>query len=289
MLYSPLRYPGGKNKLSKFIAQICRTNNIHGHYVEPYAGGASVALYLLIENYVSEITINDIDKSIYAFWYSVLHKTNKLCSLINDTDINIYNWYKQREIQKNKDKALMLDLGFSTLYLNRTNFSGVINAGVIGGLKQNSRYKIDCRFNKKELISRIRLIAKYKKHIHLYRLDALDLIKKLQKDNKHISLPTIYYFDPPYYLKGPSLYINSYNHNDHVKVSKEIKKIKNARWIVSYDNEQEIKKMYSGLKMIEYSLKYTARKKKSGNEIMFLSNDLVLSGNINEYLDIAHV
>ena len=133
MFYSPLRYPWGKNKLAKFIAQICIDNNVHNHYVEPYAGGASVALYLLIENKVNSITINDYDRSIYAFWYAVLKNTNKLCKLIEDTDINIDNWKKAKEIQKNKQKATLLDLGFSTLFLNRTNISGIINAGVIGG------------------------------------------------------------------------------------------------------------------------------------------------------------
>ena len=73
--YSPLRYPGGKNKLSAFIAKICIDNNINGHYVEPYSGGASVALFLLLEGFVNKITINDKDRAIYAFWYCVLNKT----------------------------------------------------------------------------------------------------------------------------------------------------------------------------------------------------------------------
>ena len=72
--YSPLRYPGGKNKLSAFIAKICIDNNINGHYVEPYSGGASVALFLLLEGFVNKITINDKDRAIYAFWYlSLIH------------------------------------------------------------------------------------------------------------------------------------------------------------------------------------------------------------------------
>ena len=148
--YSPLRYPGGKNKLAKFVALICEKNNINGHYIEPYAGGASVALFLLFNDYVKEITINDVDKSIYAFWHSVLYNTDELCELIQKTEINIDNWKKQREIQKNKEAATLLDLGFSTFFLNRTNFSGVINGGVIGGLKQWGKYKIDCRYNKKK-------------------------------------------------------------------------------------------------------------------------------------------
>lgn len=274
IFYSPLRYPGGKNRLSKFVAKICEKNNINGHYIEPYAGGASVALYLLFNKYVKEITINDIDRSIYAFWHSVLNKTDKLCSLIKETEINIENWKKQREIQKNKETATLLDLGFSTFFLNRTNFSGVINGGVIGGLKQWGRYKIDCRYNKKNLILRIKEIVKHKKDIHIYNLDAMELVKKIQKKSKNSQ--TIFYFDPPYYLKGESLYFNHYKHDDHRKVNDEIKKIKNARWIVSYDNTPEIKKLYRGFKKIEYSLIHTARETRLGKEVLFFNKNLIV-------------
>jgi len=137
MFYSPLRYPGGKNKLSAFIAKICIDNNINGHYVEPYSGGASVALFLLIEGFVDKITINDRDRSIYAFWHSLLNKTNELCELIENAELTIDEWKKQKDIQKNKKTVDLLALGFSTFYLNRTNRSGIINGGVMGGVEQN--------------------------------------------------------------------------------------------------------------------------------------------------------
>ena len=275
MFYSPLRYPGGKNKLAKFIAKICVDNQINGHYVEPYAGGASVALYLLLENKVVEITINDFDRSVYAFWHSVIKNTKKLCDLIENTEITLENWEKAKEIQRNKKKAKLLDLGFSTFFLNRTNISGILNAGLIGGKSQNGKYKMDCRFNKKELIKKIKVIAKQKKRIHLYNLDALELIKKIQAD--HQELQTIFYFDPPYYLKGQSLYINYYKHEDHEEVSEAIKQIKNIHWIVSYDNTAEIKKIYKWVsknKQREYSLIHTALFAREGKEILFFSKNL---------------
>jgi len=272
--YSPLRYPGGKNKLAKFIALICKKNNINGHYVEPYAGGASVALFLLFNDYVSEITINDIDRSIYAFWHSALNDTDELCRLIRKTKVNIENWKLQREIQKNKRKASLLELGFSTFFLNRTNMSGIINGGVIGGIEQYGKYKMDCRFNKEALISRIKKVARYKEKIYLYNLDALDLIRKIEKKSKN--LETIFYFDPPYYLKGQSLYTNYYKHDDHCKISEAVQKIKNSRWIVSYDDVPEIKKLYKKFKKIEYSFFYTAHKPKRGNEILFFDRNLII-------------
>src|SRR3989338_7247899 len=96
--YSPLRYPGGKNKLAKFVAKICERNNISGHYVEPFAGGASVALYLLLEGHVREITINDKDQAIYAFWYAILNDTDEFISMVRKTRVTIGNWRKFREV-----------------------------------------------------------------------------------------------------------------------------------------------------------------------------------------------
>lgn len=269
---SPLRYPGGKNKLSRFIASICEKNNVTGHYVEPYAGGASVALYLLLNGYMKEITINDLDRSVYAFWHSVLNHTLKFCNKIENVDVTVENWKKFKKIQNNKKHASIFELGFSTFFLNRTNYSGIIDGGMIGGINQTSEYEIDCRFNKKELIQRIKRISKHKNQIHLHNLNALNLIKKIQR--RSVDRNMIFYFDPPYYLKGPSLYMNHYEQNDHQKVADKIKQIKNAKWIVSYDNASEIKNIYRGYRKKEYSLFHNAYKIRQGKEVLFFSNDL---------------
>ncbi len=273
MLYSPLRYPGGKNKLSAFIAKICIDNNINGHYVEPYSGGASVALFLLMEGFVDKITINDKDRSIYAFWHSVLNKTNQLCELIENAEFNIDEWRKQRSIQFNKNNVDLLELGFSTFYLNRTNRSGIIKAGVMGGINQEGDYLMDCRFNKEDLIARIRSIASRKKDIRLYKKDAIKLIDKIQEEANNEN--TVFYFDPPYYLKANSLYMNYYENKNHKKVSEKIKGIKNIKWIVSYDNVPEIQSLYSDCQKKEFSFKHTAYKVREGKEILFFSDNTV--------------
>src|SRR5690554_705285 len=280
MNYSPLRYPGGKNKLSAFFAKICIDNKIDGHYVEPYSGGAAVALFLLLEGFVKEITINDKDRSIYAFWYSVLNNTNKLCGLIESAELNIPEWRKQKEIQANKESADLLSLGFSTFYLNRTNRSGIINAGVMGGIEQNGNYLMDCRFNKPELIQRIKNIAKHKKNIRLYRKDAVKLIDKIQEEAQNENI--IFYFDPPYYLKASTLYMNHYKEHNHKEVSDKIKAIQNIRWIVSYDNVPEIQKLYIDYPKKEFSFKHTAYESRLGKEVMFFSNNIV-QPNIENY------
>ncbi len=274
MFYSPLRYPGGKRKLAKFIGLVCKKNDVTGHYIEPYAGGASVALFLLINGYVKEITINDYDRAIFAFWDSVLYHTDRFCKKIKDTEVTIENWRKFKQIYSKKETADQFDLGFATFFLNRTNRSGIINGGVIGGLKQNGKYKIDCRFKKDDLVQRIKLISKYKKNIHLRGIDAIDLIKEFQQ--KGIGNNTIFYFDPPYYLKGPSLYMNHYKPDDHKEVSDEIKKITNAKWIVSYDNVPQIRKFYKDIETKKYKLAHVAYEVRKGKELLFFSNNLLI-------------
>jgi DNA adenine methylase len=272
MFYSPLRYPGGKNKLSAFIAKICLDNNINGHYVEPYSGGASVALFLLFEGFVNKITINDRDRSIYAFWHSILNKNKQFCELIKNAELTIDEWQKQKVIQQNKKTANLLELGFSTFYLNRTNRSGIINAGVMGGVNQDGNYLMDCRFNKDALINRIKKIGKNRKNIRLYKKDAIKLIKKIERES--LDENVVFYFDPPYYLKASTLYMNHYENKNHKKVSDQIKNIQNIKWIVSYDNVPEIRNLYSDCIKKEFSFNHSAYKSRVGKEILFFSDNL---------------
>lgn len=174
---SPLRYPGGKSQIYDYIRELIIANNTTT-YIEPYMGGMGVALRLLLNDDVEKIMVNDFDKGIYAFWYSVLNYTEQLIEKIETTPITIEEWKVQRDIQNNKDNCEdLLSLGFSTLFLNRTNRSGIIKAGVIGGLKQNSNYKLDCRFNRKKLSEKIALIASMKNRIQLYNMDAEEFIR----------------------------------------------------------------------------------------------------------------
>ena len=279
MTYSPLRYPGGKNKLAPFIAKICADNSISGHYIEPYSGGAAVALFLLFEGFVKNITINDNDRSIYAFWHSVLNNSDKLCDKISSTPVTIEEWKRQREVQKNKENYDLLELGFSTFFLNRTNRSGIIKGGVIGGINQSGQYKLDCRYNKDELIKRIKNIAQQRDNISLYNEDALTL---LDIDFICDSNPnsTLLYFDPPYYVKGQSLYTNYYKKNHHKLLCDKIKSLRNINWLVSYDDADEIKLLYSDYHKIEYCINHTASSTKKGKELIFFSPSIVVNQDI---------
>lgn len=271
---SPLRYPGGKAKLAPYIQKIINSNNLYdGVYVEPYAGGASVALSLLFGEFVDRVIVNDKDRSIYAFWYSVINETDNLCRLISDTNVNVEEWQHQKDIQGNKDEEDLLTLGFSTFFLNRTNRSGILKAGVIGGLNQQGNYKIDARFKKQDLIKRILQIADYSDRIDLYNDDAVIFLKQI-KD----SLPekSLLYLDPPYYVKGKGLYLNYYKDSDHQLIADTMTAIEDVKWVVTYDNVPYIGSLYKGFRKSTFELNYSASNSGKGTELMIFSNNLII-------------
>lgn len=276
---SPLRYPGGKTSIFPLLSHIIDNNNLRGgHYAEPYAGGAGLALSLLLKNVVHEIHLNDLDRSVWCIWNSILNQTQDFIELINTTPITIDEWHRQKEIQSNKENADSLSLGFSSFFLNRTNRSGIIQkAGVIGGLEQNGKYKIDCRFNRNGLISRINKIALRRNDIHLYNLDAVDFIKDM---DTRLPLRSLLYIDPPYFEKGQSLYTNYYNKDDHTTLSENINNI-NSHWILTYDLAEEIKELYLKHRQYSFSLQYSAQIKRRGTELLVCSDNLTIPQNTN--------
>lgn len=272
--FSPLRYPGGKGKLTEYIRLIFETNGLNGgHYVEPYAGGAAVALSLLFLENASHIHINDLNRSIYAFWYCVLNETEEFCRKISKTRVSATQWRNQKAIQENRDSEDLLDVGYSTFFLNRTNRSGIIgNGGMIGGVEQTGRWLIDARFNKKELIERIQKVASFSSRISLYNLDACVLLKKI---SSKLPEKTLLYLDPPYYVQGKRLYQHHYDHDDHVTVANVVRTLSH-RWVVSYDDVEPIHKMYKGCRKRVYGIGYSARNAYEGSEVVFFSQQLVV-------------
>lgn len=277
---SPLRYPGGKSSTLIQVREIIKYNQLsNGYYVEPYAGGCGLALSLLFERTVKEIYINDLDRSIWAFWESILNNTARFIEKIETTSIDIQEWHAQKEIQSQKEHAEIFELGFSTFFLNRTNRSGIIKAGPIGGYEQLSRYKIDCRFNKIKLIKRIRKISEHRNKINLYNLDALEFMELLKPRLRRRK--GIFNIDPPYFIQGPSLYTNAYRAEDHEKLANVILKYP-CPWILTYDNADYIKSLYHERERYNFDLNYTAGSSKKGTELLVLSSKVEMPAVLKE-------
>lgn len=266
---SPLRYPGGKGKVANYIKLVLLENDLVGRqYVEPYAGGASVALSLLFGRYVGRIHVNDLDRSVHAFWRVVLDRPDELCSLIRETPVTMEERTRQQAIQQGTDPD-ELELAFSTFFLNRTSRSGIIGGGVIGGRGQTGRWKIDARFNREDLIIRVQKIARFGSLITLTGMDTAEYLRTV--------LPTIddpvVYLDPPYYVKGEGLYENAYQHEDHEEIAAVVRRL-DVPWIVSYDAAPAIVAMYEGCEALFYDLAYSAADRYRGDEVMFFSSQI---------------
>lgn len=265
---SPLRYPGGKHKLFHFIQQLVEENNC-SVYIEPFCGGAAVALELLRTGSVKKIILNDYDQSIYTLWKVILENPEELISIIEETPVTIEEWFHQKSIREDGKKHSDIEIAFSTLFLNRTNRSGIIDkAGPIGGKKQTGKYKLDCRFNKDKLIRKIKLIHSMAANIELYNLESRDFLANviLKTDN------ALTFFDPPYYKKGRELYSDYLENSDHIELANLItESLQDKKWLVTYDNAPEIKRMYSSVTNREYSLRYTLQTKVFATEFIAFS------------------
>jgi len=279
-IQSPLRYPGGKSRFTRLLAEFIELNNLQdGVYVEPYAGGAGAGLNLLFSERVNNIIINDADKFIYLFWKSILFDTERFIKLINDTPISIDEWQRRKQILKNVQSHSKLEIAFSIFYLNRCNRSGILNAGPIGGHSQNGRWRLDARFNKKELIRRIEKIALFNSRIAIYNLDAIEFIEQCVLPLAVPNNRLLVYLDPPYYSKGDQLYLNYYTAEDHVTLAEFINVQFGFKWIISYDNVPQINQLYSERAINVFPLYYFAHSAKVGSEVVIYCPNCVIPDN----------
>ncbi|QXV66104.1 DNA adenine methylase [Mucilaginibacter sp. 21P] len=282
---SPLRYPGGKQKLAPFIAEILDENNlVNGHYVEPYAGGAGAALELLLSKKVNSIHLNDSSYAIYAFWHSILTDPERFCRSISSTSMNVDEWKIHKEILKHSSDHDIFDVGFSTFFLNRVNRSGVLTGGIIGGQAQSGTWKMDARFTRNDLIRRVETVAKNAHSISISNLDAEEYI---MKNTKLLPDNTLIYFDPPYYEKASGLYLNFYRKDDHSRLAEVIQNEVRQKWVLSYDSADQILSLYENRRSFIYDLQYNASTVYKGKEVFVFCDTLNLPDKSSlSYIDI---
>lgn len=268
---SPLRYPGGKALMTPFLIDLFRLNGLENVvYAEPYVGGAGAAINLLLGNHVNNIIINDANIGIYSFWHYLLTEPERFIQVIQEIPVTLAEWHHQKEVLK-KTTEPTFDLGVATFFLSRTNRSGVIKGGPIGGTtsehQQQAKYKIDCRFNKSSLLPRLRRIVQERERITVYNLDALDFLRITEAH-------TFVYLDPPYYVKGKSLYMDHYRENDHQQLANYLLDEAAFPWLLSYDDTPNIREKYQALDLYRFSLNYTVSEKRMGYELLTHSANL---------------
>jgi len=282
--YSPLRYPGGKNCIFPFVSSLIQENGLLGcKYVEPYAGGSGLALRLLYEEYAESIVINDLDPLVYSFWKTCISETNRLIDWIDKIPVTVTTWKKCKDVIKRQNLYNSFELATAFFFLNRTNVSGVLNGGLIGGFEQWGKYKIDARFNKIELIKKIEKIGKFSSRIDVSNQDGIYFIKKYTRPIKN----TFLYLDPPYYAKASNLYLNFYKEKDHTTLSKHVSKLV-IPWLLSYDNVNFITNLYSSFQKYAYRLQHSTSNK-IGQEIFILPQKIKFMDSIHHLNDAVAV
>lgn len=270
---SPLRYPGGKTRLAGFLYKAIEKNFSEDEkiiLVEPYAGGAGASLKLLFSGKVDKIIINDLDKAIFAIWKIAVTDTDFLINKIKKVNIDIEEWKKQKEIYNNPSSSIK-ELAFATLFLNRTNRSGIIEGGPIGGMEQAGFWNIQARFTKNTIISRLGKIKEFKNKISVRNLDGISLLRQLEKNK--CKKRYFIFLDPPYYQKGKSLYLNHYIDKDHKKLLKLLKKSL-LKWVMTYDDVSYIQNLYDEFKKNKFTINHSAFEARQGKEILIFSDNV---------------
>lgn len=272
---SPLRYPGGKGRIGPWLAKVIDHNQLKGGcYVEPYAGGAGAALYLLLHGHVDRLILNDADPAVFLFWDTLVNHPQKLIEQVERHEPTMETRFFAKEVLKNSHLHKPEEVAFATFFLNRTSRSGILNGGVVGGKHQAGKYKLDARYKREDLLSRIEMISQHAEKIEVYGEDAIDLLKRIAPQ---LPSKSLIYMDPPYYLKGSLLYRNCYGHDDHVALAEAIKAL-NCPLLISYDNADEIREIFQELEATLFSFTYSTHLSRPlASEVLFSKNIILPS------------
>ena len=247
------------------LRELRRLNGLGNRAIaEPFAGGAGASLSLLYLEETPRIYINDADPAIHDFWWTLVSRPRLFLNLLGKTRVNLGEWRDQREVYRSPCRASRLRRGFAAFYLNRCNRSGIImDGGPIGGIDQKGKWKIDARYNKKELRARCEKIAEYRERIQVSGKDGIDFIETLDAQS------TFFFIDPPYFEKGPMLYLNALDADYHASLAARLKTKSDAAWVLTYDDCPEVRQLYQSWASVRpFSLRYAAAERRPGRELL---------------------
>jgi len=265
------RYPGGKAKIRSFILEKIKSK-IQIQYREPFFGGGSIGLNFLETNRVNSVWINDIDKGIASIWISVIKYPNELKEKVMSFVPSVDYFFKfKKELIDNMIemdcKESVIDYGFKKLAIHQISYSGLgtKSGGPLGGKTQKSKYKIDCRWSPGYICKKI---DKFHALFSMFdvKCDSIDF-SELIEDERYES---VIYLDPPYYIKGNDLYQEGFTEEDHKRLSRLLKNTKH-QWILSYDDCDEVRDLYSWANIDEIEINYSITGAREKKELLIYS------------------
>ena len=239
---SPLRYPGGKTKAIKQILPLLP--NEYSEFREPFVGGGSVFLAAKQRRNANYI-INDLNFDLFCFWKHAKENNNSLyeaIKIIKDTKHDgrdLFNYYKNNDNYTDFERAVRF------FVLNRISFSGTVDSGGYSEKAFNDRFTFSS-------IERIKSLEEILQNVVIFNKSYEEIIFA---DGENVFI----FLDPPYYRQMTSrLYgKNGSLHTsfDHEKFAEDMKNCKH-NWIITLDNTEKIKEMFSFAFIYEWELQY---------------------------------
>jgi DNA adenine methylase len=255
-----------------YVAAALAANELKPNlFVEPFAGGASVALELATSGAVEQIGIADLDPYVAAFWKTVFYDCDWLCEQVEKIEITLETWKRMKSAHYTAERSQAL----ACLFLNRTSFNGTLHrrAGPIGGKNGASKYGLDCRFPRKRLVQRLRAceqLAKEGRVAFVRCASALDTIgyaRTLARADEQKSL--FFYLDPPFWAKSLTLYRYGFDDEAHRELAKGLRWV-HEPYLLSYDAAPEVRDLYRHhqVQTETVELLYTATQQTAGFELV---------------------
>jgi DNA adenine methylase len=247
---SPLRYPGGKNRAVKSIYSFIPENETK--LCSPFLGGGSIELACTKRMKVHGA---DIFEPLIAFWKTLLEKPEQLAKRV---EVYLRNWSRTEFYNLQKRYLHLeseLERAAAFYALNRSSFSGTT---LSGGMSPGHP-----RFTE----SSVQRLRDFK--ANNFEVELADFREVIPKYADHFL-----YLDPPY-MNGQALYgIKGDTHKTFEHESLAEMLLKRDRWIMSYNDCEEIRKLYKDYRILPIEWIYGMSKDKTSKEILILSPDI---------------
>lgn len=265
MVKSPLRYPGGKSRAVELIATLIPSFK---EFREPFIGGGSVFIHQQQLNPKAKYWINDLYKPLFSFWSQAKNNLDLLIETIwkfrnefsNGKELFFY-------LKENNDSFTDVEKAAAFFIFNRITFSGTSDSGGFSEAAFKGRFTVSS-------IERVKELAPIIKNTMITNFDYHEVVEA-SGENVFIFL------DPPYFSATKSaLYGKNGNLHkgfDHIRFVETMKNCQH-NWLITYDDSEYIREMFSFANIFSWDLKYGMRNvtndsDQNGKEL-FISNYL---------------
>lgn len=265
MIKSPLRYPGGKSRSIKIIAPLIPDFE---EFREPFLGGGSVFVYTKQRYPKKKYWVNDLYFELYKFWEQSQSNLDAVITQVNNWKVEFEDGKKlHRFLIDNIEKFSDIEIASAFFVLNRITFSGTSESG---GFSNQAYLK---RFTP----SSIDRLNKLKYVLPNTQITNFDYEKVVKNEGDDVFI----FLDPPYYSATKSALYgkkgNLHKGFDHKRFAETMKNCPH-KWLITYDNSDYIKDLFSFANIFTWELTYgmrnVSKKSQQKEKEIFISNYL---------------